>query len=124
MNSHLLETSYKQEDKILTEFVNKMPYPEYKKLLDTLNHNVILSCPYSYDFHTWCQTIYENPTDEKLIVEMGKKIYKKGGLQALKQSHSILSYFSPYMASTDTVIRSQSIMIGKYFHGVCSEWEM
>jgi len=55
---------------------------------------------------------------------MGKNIYKKGGLKALSESHSILSYFSPYMASTDAVIRSQGKMIGEYFSGVCLEWEM
>ena len=118
-NRELIET----EDDIIKSFVTSTPYPSYQEMMDYLKNNIELGCEYGEMNHNLCKTIYENPTNKELIVEMGKKIYERGGIQALSANYTILKYFSPYCRSTNIVIKSQVSMIEHFFQSVTEEWK-
>ena len=73
--------------------------------------------------HIWCKKIYENPIDKELIIEMGKKIFERGGIQALTMNHNVIKYVSPYWQSTNSIIKGQGRMVAEYFQEVCEEWK-
>ena len=110
------------ENAIIEEFVKSMPYPDYEEMLDILDDHMELWCEYGKNHHDCCKIIYENPTNKELIIEMGKKIYGMGGMQALSANHSIVTYFSPYGKSKDIRVRTQCKMIELYFQEVSSKW--
>jgi len=118
-NQDIIET----ENDIIKSFVTSTPYPSYQEMMDYLKNNIELECEYGEINHNLCKTIYENPTNEELIIEVGKKIYKRGGIQALYANYTILKYFSPYWRSTNIVIKSQGSMIGHFFQSVTEEWK-
>jgi hypothetical protein len=93
-----IEDFIQVEDEMIIEFVKVTPY-------------------------ICCKIIYENPTNKNVIVEMGKKIYEMGGIQALSANYSIIKYFSPYWNSTNIIIKMQGRIIEEYFQDVSSEWK-
>lgn len=109
------------DDKIIVEFVKVMPYPNYEEMLEKLDNNIELWCEYGKKNHICCKKIYENPTNRNLIIEMGKKIYEMGGLQALLANHTIIKNFSPYSSSTNIIIKMQERVIKEYFKEVYSK---
>ena len=111
------------EDELIAEFVKTMPYPNYEEMLEKLDNNIELWSEYGEQHHIYCKLIYENPTNKNLIIEMGKKIYEMGGIQALSASHTIIKYFSPYWNSTNIIIKTQGRIIEEYFQDVSSEWK-
>ena len=110
-------------DEAIKKFVLTNPYPSYEEMMERIDSRVDLFAEYGPKNHEWCKTIYENPTNQKLIVEMGKAIYKRGGMHALCKNHEIIKYFSPYWSSSDQEIRVQGRIIEEYFEGVCVEWK-
>jgi hypothetical protein len=88
-----------------------------------LNDHITLSAEYGQTQHVCCKTIYENPTDDKLIVKMGKRIHALGGIQALASNYAILKHFSPYSKSTDIEIKLQVRIIESLFEEVSPEWK-
>jgi len=124
MNNKDNKDLIKAEDEMIVEFVKVMPYPSYEEMLEKLDNYIDLWCEYGEQHHIYCKTIYENPTNKNLIVEMGKKIYEMGGLQALSANHSIIKYFSPYWNSTNIIIKMQGKIIEDYFQEVSSEWKV
>lgn len=110
------------EDELIKEFVKAMPYPDYEDMLEKLDDHMELWCEYGKNHHECCKIIYENPTNKELIIEMGKKIYGIGGMQALSANHSIITFFSPYGKSKDIRIRTQGKMIELYFQEVTPKW--
>jgi len=111
------------EDEMIAEFIKVTPYPNYEDMLKKLKNHIELYCEYGEQHHICCKIIYENPINKKLIVDMGKKIYEKGGMQALSVCHSIIKYFSPYGNSTNIIIKMQGRTIAEYFQDVSSEWK-
>jgi hypothetical protein len=111
------------EDEVIIEFVKVTPYPSYEEMLEKLDKHIGLWCEYGKQHHICCKTIYENPTNKNLIIEMGKKIYKMGGMQALSANHTIIKCFSPYWDSTNIIIKTQGRIIEEYFQDVSSEWK-
>jgi hypothetical protein len=97
------------------EHVKINPYPEYNFILKTIENNIRLWAEYGKHNHVCCKTIYENPNNKDLIVDMGKQIYKTGGMQALVMNYNIIKLFSSY---------SQITNIEEYFQEVCSEWKI
>ena len=108
---------------VIVEFVKVTPYPNYEEMLEKLDNHIELWCEYGKQNHIYCKTIYENPTNKNLIIEMGKKIYKMGGMQALLSNHTIIKYLSPYWNSTNKIIKSQGGIIQEYFQDVSSDWK-
>lgn len=111
------------EDEMIIEFVKATPYPNYEDMLEKLDKHIDLWSEYGKQNHICCKIIYENPTNKKLVVEMGKKIYEIGGMQALSANHAIIKYFSPYWNSTNIIIKSQGLIIQEYFQDVSSDWK-
>ena len=111
------------EDEMIAEFVKVTPYPSYEEMLEKLNNYIDLWAEYGEQHHICCKIIYENPRNKNLIVEMGKKIYEMGGMQALSANHSIIKYFSPYWNSTNIIIKMQGRIIEEYFQEVSPEWK-
>ena len=111
------------DDDAIIRFVESNPYPSYEEMMERIDCRVDLFAEYGSKNHDWCKTIYENPTNKELIVEMGKAIYKMGGMHALSKNHEIIKCFSPYWSSGDPEIRVQGRMIEEYFKGVCAEWK-
>ena len=111
------------DDNAIIRFVQTNPYPSYEEMMERIDCRVDLFAEYGSKNHVCCKIIYENPTNKELIVEMGKAIYKMGGLQALSKNHEIIKCFSPYWRSSDPEIRVQGRIIEEYFEGVCAEWK-
>ena len=124
MNNNDNKDLIKVEDEVIVEFVKVTPYPNYEEMLEKLNIYIDLWVEYGEQHHICCKIIYENPTNKNLIVEMGKKIYEMGGLQALSANHSIIKYFSPYWNSTNIIIKMQGRIIEEYFQEVSPEWKV
>jgi len=123
MNNNDNKDLIQVEDEVIVEFVKVTPYPNYEEMLEKLNIYIDLWAEYGEQHHICCKIIYENPTNKKLIVEMGKKIYEMGGMQALSANHSIIKYFSPYWNSTNIIIKMQGRIIEEYFQEVSPEWK-
>jgi hypothetical protein len=111
------------EEELIREFVKVNPYSDYEEMLEKLEERIELWCEYGKEEHICCKIIYDNPTNKNLIVKMGKKLYEKGGMQTLTANHSIIKYFSPYMNSTNYIIKMQGRMIEEYFQDVCEDWK-
>lgn len=122
-NDDKIEDHIKSEEKIIDEYVNTHPYPEYGDMLQKIEKHIELYAEYGELNHNWCKIIYENPNNTELIIETGKKIYNHGGLQALTMNYDVIKYFSPYWQSKNSVIQSQCAMVELYFQKVCHEWK-
>jgi len=116
------KTSLTQEQQEMTEFIKSNPYPIFEKVEEKIQNRLDLWCEYSFSNHMFCKIIYENPTNKDLIVEMGTKIYKMGGMQALLANYFIIKYFSPYSESTNIIVKEQEKKIAEYFKDVCLEF--
>jgi hypothetical protein len=124
MNNNDNKDLTKAEDEMIVEFVKVTPYPNYEEMLEKLDDRIDLWSEYGECHHICCKIIYENPTNKNLIIEMGKKIYEMGGLQALSANHTIIKFFSPYWKSTNVIIKTQARIIEEYFQEVSSEWKV
>ena len=122
-NNNDIEDFIQVEDEMIIEFVKVTPYPNYEEMLEKLDKHIDLWSEYGIKNHICCKIIYENPTNKNLIVEMGKKIYEMGGMQALSANHTIIKYLSPYWNSTNKIIKSQGGIIQEYFQDVSSDWK-
>jgi hypothetical protein len=118
-----IEDFIQVEDEMIIEFVKVTPYPNYEEMLEKLDKHIDLLSEYGIKNHICCKTIYENPTNKNLIIEMGKKIYEMGGIQSLSANHTIIKYLSPYWNSTNIIIKSQGGIIEEYFQDVSSDWK-
>lgn len=123
MNNNENEDLIQVEDEVIVEFVKVIPYPNYEEMLEKLDNHIELWSEYGKQNHICCKIIYENPRNKKLIVEIGKKIYQMGGMQALSANHTIIKHFSPYWKSTNIIIKMQGRIIEEYFQDVSSEWK-
>lgn len=103
------------EQEFIEENIKQYPYPSYDIVLQKIENNMQLWSEYGEPNHRWCKTIYENPNNKELIVDIGKQIYKSGGLQALIMNYNVIKYFNPDY---------QNKNIKEYFKEVCSEWYM
>jgi hypothetical protein len=112
-----MEQDNDDDDNAIIRFVQTNPYPSYEEMMERIDCRVDLFAEYGSKNHVCCKIIYENPTNKELIVEMGKAIYKMGGLQALSKNHEIIKCFSPYK----TLVQGR--IIEEYFEGVCAEWK-
>lgn len=112
-----MEQDNDDDDNAIIRFVQTNPYPSYEEMMERIDCRVDLFAEYGSKNHVCCKTIYENPTNKELIVEMGKAIYKMGGVQALSKNHEIIKCFSPYK----TLVQGR--IIEEYFEGVCAEWK-
>jgi hypothetical protein len=118
-----IEDFIQVDDEMIIEFVKVTPYPNYEEMLEKLDKHTDLLSKYGIKNHICCKTIYENPTNKNLIIEMGKKIYEMGGIQSLSANHTIIKYLSPYWKSTNIIIKSQGGIIEEYFQDVSSDWK-
>jgi hypothetical protein len=96
----------------IEEYSKTYPYQEYNEMVEKIENNLAIWSEYSLINHECCKIIYENPNNKDLIVEMGQKIYKSGGLQSLRMNHNVIKYFSPYSQSTNNKIKKH---IEEYF---------
>jgi hypothetical protein len=113
------------EGRIITEYVAQHPYPSYKEMAATLveeTNSWWLSAEYSQSNHICCKTIYENPRDAELCADMGKQVYARGGMTALRAMHRIVASYSPYKDSLNPVMQTQGRVLEYYFENSCDEW--
>lgn len=118
----------KIEEELIEEFVKANPYPPYKEIYNLLEKQsdsdltyLDMFCEYGEKNHICCKIIYDNPNNEELIVDMGKKIYERGGKWALQQNLRVLRLI--YSNSTHPIIKGHARMIEDYFHQkVSPEW--
>ena len=107
----------------MTEYVAEHPYPSYDDMAATLaNEDMWLYAEYGKGNHQCCKAVYENPTDEALCAEMGRKVYKMGGMTGLRAMHRIVASYSPYKDSNERVVQSQGRLLEFYFEKSCDEW--
>lgn len=86
--------SEETENTIIENFVKNNKYPSYSDIEKKLPIN--LKCEYGEPNHYYCKTIFENPTNLKIIRKMGRKIYERGGFQALQANYYTLMCYSPF----------------------------
>ena len=80
-----IEQLIRKEEKIIEDFVKWNPYPDFKYITDILSSNdnyLDMFVEYGEINHEHCKTIYENPHNEDLIIEMGRNIHNRGGVTA------------------------------------------
>ena len=119
------EESARQKERrvTITKYVEEHPYPSYEDMSATLmEENMWLYAEYGQCNHDCCKTVYENPLNEDLCAEMGKRVYSMGGITGLRALHSIVVFYSPYKDSHHDVIQSQGKMLELYFMKSCDEW--
>ena len=89
--------------KIIKQFINKNPYPEYNDVVKILmknfneylerddeafaTHYQDLLSEYGEPNHEWMKEIYENIMNEKLIKANGEKIYNRGGAIVMQTNY-------------------------------------
>jgi len=125
-----IEENIRVENELIKEYVKAYPYPEFKEISNILQENICknivfldMCAEYGLSNHICCKRIYENPIDKELIIEMGKKIFERGGIQALTMNHNVIKYVLSYRQSTNIIIRGQGSIIDHYFQEVCEEWK-
>ena len=97
------------------------PYPDFETMTQKLTSRIDIYAEYGELNHLCCKAIYENPTNPELIIDMGKKIYQRGGMQALVMNFYVLQ--SMYSGSNIPAINGQPRIIESYFTKVCPEWQ-
>ena len=110
-----METSYKtfsEEQTAVRVYVNKNPYPSKEAIEKVLLEN---NRYYEYSEHTYpvCKIIYENITDDKVVLEGLKYIYKRGGSRAVMGNYSILCNWSPL--NVNLITKSYAVCIKHQF---------
>ena len=108
--------------KLLENYIKENPYPTYEEMEERISHNAVLYSEYGKMHHEYCKAIYENSTNKDLIVQMGKRIFNLGGMQALQANYNILRYFTPFSESDNSEIRSWGKIIEFYFMDVTPKW--
>ena len=84
-----------EKDSQIKNFILSNPYPEYDEIDVSLFHRVDLYVEYGMLNHYCCKKIYENLDNPSIIKEMTYKIYKAGGVTALKANLETIKLFSP-----------------------------
>lgn len=110
----------KEEKMLIESWVKKNPYPSFDKVQKLIEFNIQLWSEYGEFNHTCCKIIYENPSNKDLVIEMGKKIFKRGGGNALQSNFYIIASF--YRASGNITVMSQKGVLERYFEGVTPLW--
>ena len=88
-----IEQLIRKEEKIIEDFVKWNPYPNYQYIIGKLesdNKFLDMFAEYGELNHEFCKTIYENPNNEELIIEMGRNIDSRGGKWALFNNIRVL----------------------------------
>ena len=105
-------------------YIKKYPYPTFENMrlfIERSRFRNKLKGEYTQMSHLCCKIIYENPSNQELIIKMGKKIYAEGGMNLLWTHHVILMAFSP-LGDRKLCTDFQNKIIEKHFRNVCSEW--
>ena len=116
------EISIRSEDKDLHEYIVKHPYPDYEEVCRKFKNHIDILAEYGEVHHICCKRIYENPNDHEMIIEMGKKIYKLGGIQALVMNFNVIEAF--YSKSNIPSIIGQIRIVETCFARVSPEWRL
>ena len=116
------EQELQKEQERTKKYILDNPYPTYEEINNKIKNEFHLIAEYGYQNHEYCKKIYDNPYNKDIIIEMGKKIYKRGGFQALQMNFHILKYSSPTIDSKDISIRCYWSNVEQYFKNVCNEW--
>ncbi len=93
-----------------------MSYPDFKTMEDKLQRRPNLWIEYTEESHDCCKEIYENPSNEELIVKNGKIIYDKGGITALQANFYVIIF--------NWKNRDFALILDKIFEKVTSEWKI
>jgi hypothetical protein len=74
------------------EMVKANPYPTFEAITALLEkqRHLALIAEYGRINHDLCKTIYENCTDKEKVIEAGKAIHARGGIQALQCNFYVL----------------------------------
>jgi len=107
---------------LLNEYIKDNPYPDYEEMEEILSNNPVLYSEYGKMHHECCKIIYENATNKDLIVEMAKRIFNVGGMQALRANYQILRNCTPFSESDNPEIRSWGKILEFYFMDVTPKW--
>jgi hypothetical protein len=115
------EALEKQKQKV-SQYIKNNPYPSYEEWEQRLNNKKYLPLLAEYGMlnHEMCKKMYENPFDEKIIIECGKRIYNSGGIQALQLNHYILCH--AFNNPGDIIVGSAAHAITHNFNMVTDEW--
>tara|TARA_B100001094_G_C18127971_1_gene770559 strand:- start:551 stop:922 length:372 start_codon:yes stop_codon:yes gene_type:complete len=105
------------EQEQLMTFVKKHPYPSFEDVCGELDYQSFAE--YGTVNHELCKRIYENSTNDKIILEAGKQIYARGGITALRENHYVLQRFYNH---PDGCIRSHPKWIEIVWQDVCDQW--
>ena len=89
------EDMIKEEERQYIEHVKANAYPSYKAMAKAIVPHLELYADYGEINHELCKLIYENMLDMHIVHKAAKKIYGRGGLQALQANYTVLKYFSP-----------------------------
>ncbi len=115
------------EDKIMNQFVLDNPFISFKEfkdiiiknnLIDTNNKNYKIP----YEFYLLSKILYENPTNENKIKEIGYKIYSYGDTKLMRFIYSILSII--HKQYNCSVIKGQNVIYDIYWSQIIENWKI
>jgi len=102
---------------MVMDAISLRPYPSYESWIKRLESRLDLYAEYGKANHVLCKIIYDNCTDEERVVDAGKRIYRRGGFQALQ-----CNYYVILAALRDAGVGEQSFDITNMFEKVTPEW--
>lgn len=104
----------------VNQMLKKKSYPSMEKLEKTILQNIHIFSEYGDFNHVICKQIYENIEDKNKVIELGKMIYQRGGIQALRMNYYVICYALKQNKNED--IQCQYKTLEHLFEKVTQEW--
>lgn len=115
---------------VIAAAVKARPYPAFNTISDGLRvrERLDLMAEYGEVNHGLCKTIYENtPHGVEAIVEAGKAIYARGGMQALQRNYYVIIdqlQTASMRGGSDQDYAEARFWLEKTFEQVTDEWKV
>ncbi len=118
-----LNIDIKDEDAIMIQFVKDNPFISFKEYnqLAIKNNLIYNNGKVPYVVYLLSRVLYENPTNENKIIEVGKKLYDLGDKKLMRFVYSILSII--HKQYLDPVVNGQNVMYDKYWIKIIDDWK-
>lgn len=108
-------------------WVRENPWPSYAQMVDDIkaheNKEISMACCAAYGEynHDILKIIYENMYDDHHIVQLGKALLARGGMQAMVCNYWVFALLSPFKHAEDLRVRNAPTRL-KYVWKAIPEW--
>ena len=111
------------EDKIMQQFIIDNPFISFIEFKDIIIKNkLILGKKIPYELYIFSKSLYENPTNENKIKELGFKIYNYGDKKLMRLIYKILSII--HKEYKDAVVQGQNVIYDINWTPIIPDWKI